>query len=523
MRKKSRIFIIAAAGLLLAACGSKTDTAENKETDNGKNGVAYLMEKHQESQEKAKEEAESKSQVGNDKSMKIKSVKDLQKFVERIAGGEVALEASLEADLDLSEVCGESKGSWEAIRDYNGSFDGQGHTISNLYITGDSKGGLFFGLKKDSVIKNLNLTEIKIDVNGSAGGIAAESIGVIENCTSSGSVKGTGDGVFVGGIAGSATTITDCQNLAVVEANGGQQRNIYASAGGVVGCVEGKITGCSNSGAVSGEQGWIGGIAGFADTYGEDYFTIMECKNSGSVQSGNVAGGILGCADNGLLDHCVNTGGVTGGYYSGGVLGAVMNGLRSGVIDSAIIINSCNKGDILAQTQPNKEALRAGGIAGNLSGDDSYMANCYSLGSVSTLREGKNFKAGIAAGLVASTGHGVYNCYTMAKLSSESGSDFDWEEGIGIGLDFCQNAFFLNGTEKKEERVGNGTGDPSDTTVEQFTDGTVLSALQNGWKDSVDPEIITRLDGQLKKYDLSVDDMSSWKAAEDGTPCFEWE
>ena len=523
MKRRVTSCLLAAALLLTACGGSKSAPDEDKKADKDKSYVELAMDKYKEHQENKKEEAEAKSQEGNDKTMKIKSIKDLQKFADRVADGEEALGASLEADLDLSEVCGESKGSWEAIESYNGIFDGQGHTIGHLYITGDDDGGLFFRLQKDSVVKNLNLTDVTIDVNGSAGSITRESVGVIENCTSSGSVKGTGEGVFVGGIVGSARTVTDCQNTAAVEANGGQQRNIYASAGGVVGRGRGKITGCVNSGEVRADQGWTGGIVGFADKYDEDYFIIDGCSNSGSVQSGNVAGGILGCADNGLLDHCVNTGSVTGGYDSGGVLGAVMNDLKSGVIDKAMIINSCNKGDILATTEPNKEALRAGGIAGSLGGDDSYMANCYSLGSVSVLREGENFKAGIAGGLTGSSSHGVYNCYTMADLSSKSGSDHDWERGIGIGLDYCQNVFFLNGMEKKEERVGSGTGDPSDTTAEQFADGTVLTALQNGWNDSVVPEITTRLEEQLKQYDRSMSDMSGWKAGSDGTPCFDWE
>ena len=51
------------------------------------------------------------------------------------------LHFKLTADLDLSSVCGRDVGNWKAIGPFEGSFDGDGHKISNLYID-DSLGSV---------------------------------------------------------------------------------------------------------------------------------------------------------------------------------------------------------------------------------------------------------------------------------------------------------------------------------------------------------------------------------------------
>ena len=65
--------------------------------------------------------------------------------------------AQLMNDIDLSTVCGEGKGNWTPIAKYDiygltssnkfdGVFDGNGHTISNLYIDVDNQNGSKLGL-----------------------------------------------------------------------------------------------------------------------------------------------------------------------------------------------------------------------------------------------------------------------------------------------------------------------------------------------------------------------------------------
>lgn len=173
---------------------------------------------------------------------------------------------------------------------YAGTFDGGGHTISDLSIdpSYNNVSGLFGGIATDGVVENLILKDVDISVTFEdgygAGGIAGYNYGTIENCSVvSGSVSGT-EAACVGGIAGY---------------NGGT------------------ISGCNNEGNVSEtEKGCVGGIAGFS------YGTISACHNTGDVysESGNDVGGIAG-VNLGTISACYNTGDVSGSSNIGGIVG----------------------------------------------------------------------------------------------------------------------------------------------------------------------------------------------------------
>ena len=117
--------------------------------------------------------------------------------------------AQLVEDIDLSTVCGESKGNWTPIAKYgiyqrtsdikfDGVFDGNGHTISNLYINDEngSKLGLFgyiYPTMQKTSVKNLKMRNVQIvgkeycaAVCGCGIGVTFENIEVI-----SGSIVGS--------------------------------------------------------------------------------------------------------------------------------------------------------------------------------------------------------------------------------------------------------------------------------------------------------------------------------------------
>lgn len=121
----------------------------------------------------------------------IRSVDDFIKFRDRVNGGEPAVDAVLEADLDLSSVCGEGIGNWEPIVKFNGTFEGNGHVIRNLYYSSASEEdfGLFSSTDVDSVIRNLSMEDVNIVGAGHTGAIAGRSSGSIINCQSSASLK----------------------------------------------------------------------------------------------------------------------------------------------------------------------------------------------------------------------------------------------------------------------------------------------------------------------------------------------
>jgi len=123
---------------------------------------------------------------------------------------------TLAGDIDISAYCRDywyvdnTKNSVKRVRGwtpvgirklaFNGTFDGNGKTVSGLYIDGlDSLAGLFG--KVGGVVKNLSLKDVDITAIGFVGAVAGVigDSGVVSNCRLAGTVSGTGK---VGGAAG---------------------------------------------------------------------------------------------------------------------------------------------------------------------------------------------------------------------------------------------------------------------------------------------------------------------------------
>jgi hypothetical protein len=109
-----------------------------------------------------------------------------------------------------------------ASGDFTGTYDGQGHTITGLYISRPDYVGLF-GCIKGATIQNLKLSSVSV-TNSSTGtgtgalvGYAFEIASTIDNCSSSGSVSGITN---VGGLIGVAVdvpiTIIACSSTCTV-------------------------------------------------------------------------------------------------------------------------------------------------------------------------------------------------------------------------------------------------------------------------------------------------------------------
>lgn len=183
---------------------------------------------------------------------------------------------------------------------YIGTFDGNGNTISGLYVDSDAQYvGLFGCVGRNGKIQN---------------------VGVVDSY-----ISATGDKVCVGGVCGYNVggTIENCYNTGTNTATA-QATGIYSSVGGVCGFSFWNIFNCYNTGKVSvtGDRAWVGGVSGFN---GKD---IKNCYNTGEVSvavDGGAVGGVCGDNDRGSrITNCYNTGkvSVTGSRdFVGGVCG----------------------------------------------------------------------------------------------------------------------------------------------------------------------------------------------------------
>lgn len=231
--------------------------------------------------------------------------------------------AQLVEDIDLSTVCGESKGNWTPIAKYgiyqyngehhfDGVFDGNGHTISNLYINDENGSNLgLFGYIKPTAssapasVKNLKMYNVQIvgreyiaAVSGSGSGVTFENIEVI-----SGSIAGTGE---ISGISSCGGSARNCINRANVSVE-----RTYAA--GIISNITGEVSNCSNYGKITAGNGRAGGIAA-----GSNGFTqLINCANYGEIHvTGTVdgtdyaVGGLLGCPWNIEISNCANFGNI---------------------------------------------------------------------------------------------------------------------------------------------------------------------------------------------------------------------
>ena len=200
----------------------------------------------------------------------------------------------LVSDLDLSGK------EWTPIgingKSFWGGFNGGGHTITGMTITGDRDYVGLFGecynfAAPSSYIKSVTVKGAKISGHS-----------------------------FVGAIAGAGANISDCYSI---------ENTICAirQVGGVCGRLTGNISGCYNSSSVKGNS-TTGGIMGTASYEGKGGNGVVEyCYNIGAVtvtQQDSSVGGITGASADGYnISNCLNCGKITGnGKNVGGIAGS---------------------------------------------------------------------------------------------------------------------------------------------------------------------------------------------------------
>ncbi len=154
---------------------------------------------------------------------------------------------------------------WFQGTPFTGAFDGNGHVISHMTITGDSYLGLFGLLESCAEVKDLGVVEVNItgssrDVGGLVGANGVyyyEVGGKVTSCYTTGVISGGGS---VGGLVGEnwGGTVTQCYSSAAVDGKSN-------AVGGLVGDnFEGTVTQCYSTGAVSGNS-YVGGLVGRGD------------------------------------------------------------------------------------------------------------------------------------------------------------------------------------------------------------------------------------------------------------------
>ena len=438
----------------------------------------------------------------------IATAGQLKWFADEVNSGKPELNARLTADIDLSGVCS-AAAPWTPIgdqangKDYRGTFDGQNHKITGLYL--ENKGSLanvssyytaLFGLCDGAAIKNVSVYGEAKAITRYVAGIVGRACGI--------STKRT-------------CTIENCHNYVTLP---GEPPNdqIYGHAGVAASAQDTVIRGCSNSADINGYQGYTGGIVADA-SYGKT--TIEGCWNTGAIllrgwhHQFRGVGGIVGnaCKEVNITD-CYNTGAISF-YY---------------------------------KTQKIQQA--AGGIVG-LAGESSHastitLTNCYATGTVSG-QDDDQASMGALVGKVTDnekTTLTATNCYYLdsavqtgaasTATITVKGTAFTAAEGLSAAAlgsayaDSCP-APVLKGQTAAEHKDGNNDGKcdtcgksdaPVPTRKEGYpaaSEATVQTGMAYLLSDLQAGKIFAPVDGQTLNYknyyyQRSTDGGQTWGA-----------
>lgn len=287
--------------------------------------------------------------------------------VEEATSKHLNINARLTSDISLHNPKNSGATEWTPIGEtsgtgtnaFAGTFDGQGHTISDLSITtlpsGAVRTGLFGttygGVVKDFTIKgSITLSTGNSGTNSGIGGAigATKNRTAVSGVTSYVNISNTSANalVHVGGVVGELYSSTAKQCLYFGSIN---LQNASDSIGGVVGYINNSEIGyCANLGTVKTATAgaYVGGVLGYLNN---EYGKVHNCYNYGSVKNG-------------------------GGNHCGAIIGWLRGGTASNLTDNYYLTRSASSafGAGSITTTPTAPAKNKSAFAG---GEVCYLVN----------------------------------------------------------------------------------------------------------------------------------------------------
>ena len=243
--------------------------------------------------------------------------------------------------IDLKDFCHASDASknieeksWMPIGNgnivkYRGTFDGNGKTITNLYInasqTSQNNMGLF-GYTYQSTIKNLTFENANVTNTQSNTGILV-------------------------GKAGYGSTLQNIKISNTCQIKGGND-----FTGGIAGYLDGNAYNCVNYATVQGTED-VGGLVGYFESG-----AIKDCANYGDITGTSNVGNLIGNAQSCNLNNVLGTGNVTATSdteRAGLLVGHINN--SSSTASGILAYNSSSKLTI-NKTEQTDDAVKAIGL-----------------------------------------------------------------------------------------------------------------------------------------------------------------
>ena len=270
------------------------------------------------------------------------------------------------------------------------TFDGNNHTIANLYINRPETDyvGLF---ASNRYVKEVGLVSVDIYGRHYVGGLAG-SADYIANSYVTGSVSGAGD--YVGGLAGRSTEFSGPNYIEDSYAT-----SSVSGSGDYVGGLAGSFEGIINSyatGRVSGSGDYVGGLVGFSEGI------ILDSHATGRVSgSGDFVGGLVGFSEVSFWERPIPAADLSNHPTRG------LAENSEGSISDSYAAGSVSSGG-------NYVGCLSGSFDGYFNIHFSYIINSYATGSVSGSGD-------FVGGLVGATVVPIHNSCATGSVSGSSG------------------------------------------------------------------------------------------------------
>ena len=322
---------------------------------------------------------------------------------------DLTLTYTLGSNLDCTNAPLTSIGT--TIDPFVGTFDGQGHTIMGVTLSGTNNIGLF-GVTQDATIRNLGLLSVNVNGRNQVGALV--------------------------GSANGATTVSHCFATGSVTASSG------VSAGGLVGYTNGTVTiaqSYSTASVATTSQYSVGGLVGQEDAT----LTITDSYATGNVTGGN---------DGGLIGNTNGTVTITNSYASGSVANRTRGTYAGGLVASTSgvlhVTNSYGAGSVSGSGT-------LGGLLG-LSNGSTVLTNTYFTDA--SANNAKGTLVG-SVNLLKTINHAVYAQGGLSPWNFETTWRFD---GVtNGGLPFLQPLAIPTVTANPVTTIGTTTASLSGT------------------------------------------------------------
>ncbi len=229
---------------------------------------------------------------------------------------------------------------------FNGTFNGNGHTISYLDLDGKySRAGLFGVIGANGTVRDLTVSGT-LDISGTTeavGGIAGVNNGRISSCRFTGTVNGS---VNTGAIAGKNAVNGSIQACTAAGSVFGSKMT-----GGIAGYNLGLIASCRNSAYVNTES--RDKTLSIQDLSIDTSMDLAKLSSRDTVDSASDTGGVAGYSS-GIIRGCVNEA-IIGyqhvGYNVGGIAGRSC-GFMASCANKGEVYGRKDVGGIVGQMEP---------------------------------------------------------------------------------------------------------------------------------------------------------------------------